>query len=391
MNIQGPGKTRPELVSQSNLAETVHASYWASQGGKKCRVDIVAAVYEEAGISLAQMVKAAAYERGVARPGTGPGVTEQQVRLERYNERMRKLRMESEAGVGKRVDQEFEDEVAMSGYSTQPVGHEKVMGQSRKRTSGNVLGEQDPKGTHRADTVTYERRKKKGKATTAFGLSLEEIDMSVYGTEEELGEQERMLEEMERRKEEADLRRKEKRSGRVFYDSEGEEWDEERRRRFETIKGQDIVENMRKKRKEDEELREKERGSTEEGERDIERNGKGEDVEEGVEKGGVAHGRGEEERQGEAKTGGAGTSARGAEEGAGDRRNAQVGVEKRGVGVGRNSTTWGAARLKGDDSSKCAAMKGGQICDAIINEGVKAGELGNVCVMRYVILSHSKR
>jgi hypothetical protein len=38
--------------------------------------------------------------------------------------------------------------------------------------------------------------------------------------------------------------------------------------------------------------------------------------------------------------------------------------------------------LKGDDQSRCVGMNGGTVCNKVINEGVQAGELERLALMR---------
>jgi hypothetical protein len=302
-------------------------------------------------------------------------LTAKAVEEERYREQIeRPRRGEKQRKQGSNPEKTLEEEVRAAGYETPPQGHKKMVAVSIPRVKENKFGEgMGEDATHRADKTVQTKKMKveatKRKLSEAFGVRLEDVE-DIYGTQEELEAQEELEQMAERRKKAEDLLRKEKRAGQIGYDSKGKAWDNEKKRMFTKLQEKDDIDKMKRRLEEER--------STSDGRKENDKEDRSREVTEGWGQE-VSENQREETWQTEREGDGEGVREG---EGEGERPRVRAVEEVWGRVAGIFETEWGVARLKGDDQSRCAGMNGGTVCNKVINEGMQAGELGRLALMR---------
>jgi hypothetical protein len=355
--------------SRANLSEPGHASHLRALGGKKMQLDIVTAVLVTGAGMLLQMSEARARKEALIKPAGGPSLDDNRLRQEEWQRRLEETRERLGKGMGAREgEREFASRVQEAGYTTEPVGTDRIETRTQKRRgSGGAGGKrrreeeteketEEEEGTHRADTTRSEvwkkssrwkGRRSEGEDVGGSGIR-KDVAAALGGFTEE--EYKRQVEELERLREEKEVERSREGGKRRRDDREEEPSMEE----------EEEANRLRKLLEEgEEELRRR---------RDIEG-----DMDEASNE--------EEEETEEEPLGDSSQQERWAEE-AWRRRV----VDEYAPNARQYSTEWGLARLKGRDCGVCVGASarswGSAACLKPLNKGVKAGAPGNVVLMK---------
>jgi hypothetical protein len=191
------------LGSRSNLAKVMNASWLRSVEGVKMQLDICCAITEEATELVCQMVKARSHRNALTKGSKGPYREERAAREEGHREMVEGLRNDLDDRREKQGKKEkiLFEYLAGGGFITEPVGLEKISAAAvRRKETFYDLSEEDEGGTHRADTVSVQRKRKKNVGIVESGGK--EVDvLEVCGdlTREDL-DLEKQAEEIERHK-----------------------------------------------------------------------------------------------------------------------------------------------------------------------------------------------
>lgn len=353
--------------SRANIVEAGHASFLRAMGGRKMQLDITAAVLVTGAGMLLQMSDAKARREALTKPAGGPTLADNQRRQEEWQRRVQQTREELRSGGSVREgEREFSRRVEEAGYVTDPVGTDRIESRTKRRRDTMDTGRREPaqeegddeEGTHRADTVRTEVRKKRGRSS-ATERDMEDVGGSgvhkdvreAVGdlTERDLMEQ---AKEYERLEEEMHAKSK----GGSIWDEDipmnerdipMAERDELCRLREELDAGE--AELKRKRQREGDERSEDEAGD-----------GEGES---GGDRGEEAQERSQSEEQLEQRV-----------------------PDSYRPDARKINTDWGLARLKGNDFAICCGSRsksyGSFGCIEPLNAGVKGGHFGNVVLMK---------
>jgi hypothetical protein len=262
------------------------------------------------------------------------------------------------------------------GFMTQPVELERIESATvKRRTLFDLLGD-DERGTHRADTMTLERKtKRKMGIVDSAEREVDVLEVCGNLTKED---QEKQAEEIEKHK------KRKIGSGDKRDMEEGDDdvmnWTKEDWKRYERF-----LEEMRQ---EEEEMRGKRKATDRRQEKRERRgNGDGEEKDESGE---------EEEKEGEDDN-----AEKDEEEekvvGDGMRKNGGMEEELRGLNTllrnagqkeiqgkhaGKFVREWGLARLKEIDAGQCCGAFDNRVCQRDLNGGVKPGDPGNLVLLK---------
>jgi hypothetical protein len=364
-------------------------------------------ITEEATESVCQMVTAVSQRKGLLKRSKGPLREERAAREEGHRKKVEGLRIDLEEerekerlekqreertkeqrkraeGLRRKLAESKEgteerrmlEELERGGFMTEPVGLERIQAATVKRKMFFDLSKEDESGTHRADTLSVERKRKRKMGIVDSGGK--EVDVSdVCGdlTEEDLEKPAEEIEKHKKRKvgggEKRDL---EEGDDDVLHWTEEDFWRCDR-----------YLEEMKK---EEEEMRE-ERKVTEKRREKRERRGKGdaeekdESEEEDEEEGEDDNAEKDEEEEkvveeGMRKNGGMEEELRGLDTML--RNSGQKEIQ--GKHAGKFLREWGLARLKGNDAGQCCGVFDNRACQRDLNEGVKPGDPGNLVLLK---------
>jgi hypothetical protein len=212
--------------SRANLSEPGHASHLRALGGKKMQLDIVTAVLVTGAGMLLQMSEARARKEALIKPAGGPSLDDNRLRQEEWQRRLEETRERLGKGMGAREgEREFASRVQEAGYTTEPVGTDRIETRTQKRRgSGGAGGKrrreeeteketEEEEGTHRADTTRSEvwkkssrwkGRRSEGEDVGGSGIR-KDVAAALGGFTEE--EYKRQVEELERLREEKEVER----------------------------------------------------------------------------------------------------------------------------------------------------------------------------------------
>jgi hypothetical protein len=375
------------LGSRSNLQKVMNASWLRGIGGAKMQLDICCAIMEEATESVCQLVTAVSQRKGLLKRSKGPLRKERAAREEGHRKKVEGLKIDLEEkrekerlekqreerteeqrrraeGLRRKLAESKEgteerrmlEELERGGFMIEPVGLERIQaGTVKRKTFFDLLGD-DESGTHRADTMTVERKKKRKMGIVdSGGKEVDVLDACGDLTEEDLEKQAEEIEKHKRRKvgggEKRDL---EEGDDDVLHWTEEDFWRYDR-----------YLEEMKK---EEEEMREKRKASQKRREK-RERRGKGdaeekdesdeEDEEEGEDDNAVKDE--EEEKvveEGMRNNGGMEEELRGVDTLL--RNSGQKEIQ--GKDAGKFLREWGLARLKGNDAGQCCGVFDNRAC-----------------------------
>jgi hypothetical protein len=220
------------LGSRSNLQEVMNALWLRGIGGVKMQLDICYAITEEATESVCQMVTAVSQRKGLLKRSKGPLREERAAREEGHRKKVEGLRIDLEEkrekerlekqreewteeqrrraeGLRRKLAESKEgteerrmlEELERGGFMTEPVGLERIQAATVKRKMFFDLSGDDESGTHRADTMTAERKKKRKMGIVdSGGKEVDVLDVCGDLTEEDLEKQAEEIEKHKKRK-----------------------------------------------------------------------------------------------------------------------------------------------------------------------------------------------
>jgi hypothetical protein len=225
-------ETEAGLGFRSNPQEIMNASWLRGIGGVKMQLDICYAITKDATESVCQMVTAVSQRKGLSKRSKGPLKEERAAREEGHRKKMEGFRVDLEEKREKdRSEKEKEarkeeqikraevlkrklakskegteerrmlEVLARGGFLTQPVGLERIESATvKRRTFFDLLGD-DERGTHRADTMSVERKsKRKMGIVDSGGTEVDVLEVCGNLTEEDLEKQAEEIEKHIKRK-----------------------------------------------------------------------------------------------------------------------------------------------------------------------------------------------
>jgi hypothetical protein len=193
------------LGSRSNLAEVMNASWLRSIGGVKMQLDICCAITEEATESVCQMVTARSHRDALTKRSKGPYREERAAREEGHRKKVEGLRndLDDRRGKGKQGEKEkiLLEKLEGGGFITELIGLEKISAAAVKRNETFYdLSEENEGATHRADTVSVERKRKRNVGIVeSGGKEVDVLEVCRDLTQEDL-DLEKQAEEIEKHK-----------------------------------------------------------------------------------------------------------------------------------------------------------------------------------------------